>query len=104
MSESPTPPDFLAVITLFGGGAIGTIITALVNGFRKPSSQAEIIKAAQDAAGAVIGHLTDEIDRLTASVEIQEKHRETCERDLAATRLEMQTLRRRMNDLFPDHT
>lgn len=102
MSESHSITDIAS--SLFGGGVMGAIALAVVNGFRKPSSQAEIIKAAQDAAGAVIGHLTDEIERLTASVEIQEKHRETCERDLAATRLEMQTLRRRMNDLFPDHT
>lgn len=104
MSESPTPPDFMAVITLFGGGVIGTVITALVNGFRKPSSQAEVIKAAQDAAAAVIGHLTAEVDRLTASVELQERHRHDCEGQLAATQLEVQTLKRRVNDLFPDHT
>jgi len=82
---------------------MGAIALALVNGFRKPSSQAEIIKAAQDAAGAVIGHLTAEIDRLTASVDLQEHHREDCESKLAATLLEVQTMKRRLNDLFPDH-
>lgn len=102
MSESHSVSAIASA--LFGGGVIGAIVQALVNGFRKPSSQAEIIKAAQDAAGAVIGHLTDEVERLTKSVEAQEQHRQTCERDLATTRLEVQTLRRRVNDLFPDHS
>jgi len=69
--------------TLMGGGVLGTITTALVQGFRKPSSQAELVKVVQDASKEMIADLRAEIGR---------QHAE-CDRNLAELRLEIDELK-----------
>lgn len=50
--------------TLLGGGVIGTIVTTIVQAFRKPSSPAEMLDAATAATTAMYDRLERRVDRL----------------------------------------
>lgn len=55
-----------SLLTLLGGGAIGTIVGAVAQAFRKPSAPSEMIAAATAAATSVFSSLERRIDALEA--------------------------------------
>lgn len=59
---------------ILGGGAIGAVVQAL----RKPSSKADIITVAQNAAHSMIADLRLEIDRLGKRIEKLTNDHEDC--------------------------
>jgi len=98
-------PELFA--TLMGGGVLGTLTTALVQGFRKPASQAEMITAAQNAAKDVIGELRTEAKALREKVrhvegrcDLADEHRDRCESDLALAKLDLAEAKRRIDILM----
>lgn len=83
MADPVDAPGWLGVAAgLISGGALGAIVQAL----RKPSSQAEIIRVAQEAAAAVIEDLQDEVKRLR-------QQDVACQASLAEVREQLSVLR-----------
>lgn len=62
------------ILALFGGGGLGMLFQA----FRKPSSQAEMIKAAQDVAKSMMEAMAARIGSLEQDVERLKRENETC--------------------------
>lgn len=81
--------------TLAGGGALVAVVQAI----RKPSSQAEMIEAAQEAARSVIAGLHEEVDRLHGRVERLETENAECRQENAELRGQNRQLEQRFLSL-----
>jgi hypothetical protein len=93
------PTSWLLGGGVAGGGVLGALATVIAQAWRKPSSQAEVIEAATNAATAVIGNLRGEVDRLHGRVDDAEDHQAKCEQDLAHALAEQRALKRRIDIL-----
>jgi TolA-binding protein len=87
MALSPSEIALL-VATVVGSGGAGAILGAIF----KPSSKADLVKVAQEAAQSVIGDLRGEVDRLQGRVEALERENENCRAENNALKQQMQSL------------
>ena len=63
------------------GAAVGMVLAALVNAWRKPSSNAEMVKAINEAAHGIVSDLRAEVDRVQArAIQCERESREMATR------------------------
>jgi uncharacterized protein (DUF3084 family) len=96
-------PDLTTVmLSLFGGGALTTFGAAILNSFRKPSSQTELIQVATEAAKSVIHELRTDVDAVRDDLrEVRAEHEE-CRIALAKGERERAELKVQLDDLMHD--